>query len=201
MKHEDGAIRCVVPASVLPWNEGIEGYAMTEQEDEGFREGPPEIGGDLYRDVLGRYPTGVTLITAMDDEEPLAMVIGSFVSVSMDPPLVGFLPGKDSYTWGRMQGARSFCVNVLAESQADLSNAFFRKDVDPWEMVEWHPSEGTGSPMIPSCLASIDCVEHEVVDAGDHWFVLGRVVGLSHVDEGLPLVFLGGRYGSFRESS
>jgi len=159
----------------------------------------PEIDGDLYRKVLGRYPTGVTLVTAMDGEEPMAMVIGSFVSVSMDPPLVGFLPGKGSYTWGRMEGAGAFCVNVLADDQADLSNAFFRKDGDPWEGTGWQPAAATGSPAIPSCLASIDCTVHEVVDAGDHWFVMGRVVGVSHVDEGSPLVFLGGRYGSYAE--
>ena len=61
------------------------------------------IDGDLYRKVLGRYPTGVTLVTGMGDGEPLAMVIGSFVSVSMDPPLVGFLPGRDSHTWPLIQ--------------------------------------------------------------------------------------------------
>ena len=157
-----------------------------------------EIDGDLYRKVLGRYPTGVTLVTAMDGEDPLAMVIGSFVSVSMDPPLVGFLPGKESYTWGRMSSSEGFCVNVLSDIQADLSNAFFRKDGDPWEATGWQPAEITGSPAIPSCLASIDCMVHEVVDAGDHWFVMGKVVAVSHVDEGSPLVFLGGKYGDYR---
>jgi len=157
-----------------------------------------EIDGDLYRKVLGRYPTGVTLVTAMDGEDPLAMVIGSFVSVSMDPPLVGFLPGKESYTWGRMSSSEGFCVNVLSDAQADLSNAFFRKDNDPWEGSGWQPTEITGSPAIPSCLASIDCMVHEVVDAGDHWFVMGKVVAVSHVDEGSPLVFLGGKYGDYR---
>jgi len=166
--------------------------------DEAIGDGP-EIDGDLYRKVLGRYPTGVTLVTAMDGDEPLAMVIGSFVSVSMDPPLVGFLPGKNSYTWGRMEGAGAFCVNVLADDQSDLSNAFFRKDGDPWDGTDWRPTADTGSPAIPACLASIDCMTHQVVDAGDHWFVLGRVVGLSHVDEGSPLVFLGGRYGNYQE--
>jgi flavin reductase (DIM6/NTAB) family NADH-FMN oxidoreductase RutF len=157
-----------------------------------------EIDGDLYRKVLGRYPTGVTLVSAMDGDEPLAMVIGSFVSVSMDPPLVGFLPGKESHTWGRMSSSGGFCVNVLSDAQADLSNAFFRKDGDPWEGTGWQPADVTGSPAIPSCLASIDCAVHEVVDAGDHWFVMGRVVGVSHVDEGSPLVFLGGKYGEYR---
>ena len=158
-----------------------------------------QIDGDLYRKVLGRYPTGVTLVTGCDDGEPLAMVIGSFVSVSMDPPLVGFLPGKGSYTWPRIEASGSFCVNVLSDGQQDLSNAFFRKDGDPWEGTGWQPAEGTGSPAIPSCLASIDCTVHEVVDAGDHRFVMGRVIGVTHVDEGSPLVFLGGKYGSYTE--
>ncbi len=157
-----------------------------------------QIDGDLYRKVLGRYPTGVTLVTGCDDGEPLAMVIGSFVSVSMDPPLVGFLPGKGSYTWPRIEASGSFCVNVLSDGQQDLSNAFFRKDGDPWEGTDWEPAP-SGSPLIPSCLASIDCSIHEVVDAGDHVFVMGRVEHLSHVDEGSPLVFLGGRYGAFSQ--
>ena len=114
-----------------------------------------EIDGDLYRKVLGRYPTGVTLVTGMDGDEPLAMVIGSFVSVSMDPPLVGFLPGKSSHTWPRIEISGSFCVNVLSDTQEDLSNAFFRKDGDPWEETGWVPA-ASGSPAIPSCLASID---------------------------------------------
>ncbi|GIT46701.1 MAG: hypothetical protein Ct9H300mP12_12860 [Acidimicrobiales bacterium] len=62
----------------------------------------------------------------------------------------------------------------------------------------WQPAEVTGSPAIPSCLASIDCMVREVVDAGDHWFVMGEVVAVSHVDEGSPLVFLGGKYGNYR---
>ena len=156
------------------------------------------IDGDLYRKVLGRYPTGVTLVTGMGDGEPLAMVIGSCVSVSMDPPLVGFLPGRDSQTWPLIQASGSFCINVLSDAQEDLSNAFFRKDGDPWEGTGWVPA-ASGSPAIPSCLASIDCSIHEVVDAGDHLFVMGLITGLSHVDEGSPLVFLGGRYGQYRQ--
>jgi len=163
-----------------------------------------EIDGDLYRKVLGRYPTGVTLVTGLDGTgdtdggsgAPLAMVIGSFVSVSMDPPLVGFLPGKSSYTWPRIEASGSFCVNVLSDEQAELSNGFFRKDGDPWEGTGWVPA-ASGSPLIPSCLASIDCSIHEVVDAGDHVFVMGRVEQVTSVEEGSPLVFLGGAYGRF----
>ena len=156
-----------------------------------------QIDGDLYRKVLGRYPTGVTLVTGCPDGEPAAIVIGSFVSVSMDPPLVGFLVGKSSSTWPLIEGTGSFCVNVFSDLQADLCGAFFTKDGDPWEGTGWQPAP-SGAPLIPTCLASIDCSVHAVVDTGDHVFVMGLVEYLSHVDEGSPLVFLGGRYGSFR---
>lgn len=155
-----------------------------------------DIDGDLYRTVLGRYPTGVVLVSAMVDDAPIAMVIGSFVSVSMDPPLVGFLPGKTSSTWAQMSGIDAFCVNVLADDQLEMCNSMFRKDIDPWSALSWEPA-ATGSPRITDALASIDCRVHDTVDAGDHWFVMGRVVELAAQDSGAPLVFLGGAYGSF----
>ena len=86
---------------------------------------------------------------------------------------------------------------MLSDAQEDLSNAFFRRGRDPWDGTGWVPA-ASGSPAIPSCLASIDCSIHEVVGAGDHLFVMGLITGLSYVDEGSPLVFLGGRYGQYR---
>ena len=155
------------------------------------------IDGDLYRKVLGRYPTGVTLVTGIDNDEPLAIVIGSFTSVSMDPPLVGFFIGTGSQTWKRIEKSGSFCVNVLTDQQVELSNGFFRKEGDPWEGTGWEPAS-SGSPMIPSCLANIDCSIHEVTEAGDHFFVSGLVKEAMHNDNGSPLVFLGGSYGQFK---
>ncbi len=156
----------------------------------------PDVQPDLYREVLGRLPTGVTLVTGLADGEPLGIVIGSFVSVSMDPPLVGFLPGKSSRTWPRIEDTGSFCVNVLSDQQADLSNSFYSRDGGAWEESGWVPAP-SGSPAIPTCAAWIDCQVHEVVDAGDHWFVMGRVTHLEPGGAGSPLVFLGGRYGTF----
>ena len=98
------------------------------------------IDGDLYRKGMGRYPTGGTLVTGRDGDEPLAMVIGSFVSVSMEPPLVGFLPGRNSNTWPRIQASGSFCINVLSDAQEDLANAFFRRGRDPWDGTGWGPA-------------------------------------------------------------
>jgi 3-hydroxy-9,10-secoandrosta-1,3,5(10)-triene-9,17-dione monooxygenase reductase component len=154
------------------------------------------IDGARYRTVLGRYPTGVTVVTGMDGDDPVALVIGSFVSVSLDPPLVGFLPGKSSTSWPRIEPSARFCVNVLGDDQLDVCNAFFRKGEDPWERVGW-ASGATGSPILDGVIAFIDCTLHQVVDAGDHWMVIGEVVDMGQRDDGGPLLFLGGGYGRY----
>ena len=149
------------------------------------------IDGNEYRKVLGKYPTGVTLVTSPSPEGPLGMVIGSFVSVSMSPPLVGFLPGKESNTWQKMKNENKFCVNVLSDQQENVANEFFRRENDPWEVVPWHESP-EGLPSIDGSLASIDCSVFDVLEAGDHWFVLGEVLGAEIMETGSPLLFLGG---------
>tara|TARA_B000000441_G_C21473113_1_gene193950 strand:- start:35 stop:538 length:504 start_codon:yes stop_codon:yes gene_type:complete len=152
-----------------------------------------------FRKVLGKYPTGVTLVSSKDDQGPFAMVIGSFGSVSLDPPLVQFMPAKESGTWSRIKKTGRYCVNVLGEQQLDLSNSFFNKDKDPFEAIHW--SESTlGSPIIEGCVAWIDCLIGDVNEAGDHYIVIGEVkaIGATEKDEG-PLLFLGGAYGSFNK--
>ena len=152
-----------------------------------------------FRKVLGKYPTGVTLVSSKDDQGPFAMVIGSFGSVSLDPPLVQFMPAKESETWSRIKKTGRYCVNVLGEQQLDLSNSFFNKDKDPFEAINW--SESTlGSPIIEGCVAWIDCLIGDVHEAGDHYIVIGEVqgIGATEKDEG-PLLFLGGAYGSFNK--
>ena len=155
-----------------------------------------QIEADIFRQVMGKYPTGVTVVTAATEDGPTAMVIGSFVSISLDPPLVGFLPGVASKTWAAVEQAGSFCVNVMSDQQLELCNAFFRKDVDPFEMCEWGPGD-TGAPRINNALATIDCTIDKVVDAGDHVMVFGLVHAMSCADEGNPLIFFGGGYGTF----
>ncbi len=157
-----------------------------------------EVDGDLYRKVLGRYPTGVTIVTGLDGENHVGMVIGSFVSVSMDPPLVGFLPDKSSSTWGRIADCGFFGVNILRDSQLDTSNAFFKGPGDPFESLDYTVG-ASGAARIAGCAGWLDCRVHEMIDAGDHWMVLGRVIDLDCEEVNEPLLFLGGGYGSFTE--
>jgi len=78
-----------------------------------------------FRQVLGHYPTGVVVVTAIgDDGEPAGLAIGSFSSVSLDPPLVAFFPGKSSSSWPRIESAGAFCVNILGEDQEDICRVF-----------------------------------------------------------------------------
>ena len=158
----------------------------------------PAIDGADFRTVLGHYPTGVTVVTA-DDDGPCGMVIGSFGSVSLDPPLVQFMPAKTSGTWARIEKSGSYCVNVLGADQLGLCNSFFDKSKDPFDGFAWRPGV-TGSPVIDGCLCHIDCEIHEAVDAGDHYIVIGRVVDLAPgTNTGGPLLFFKGGYGDFAE--
>ena len=156
------------------------------------------IDGREFRRVLGHYPTGVTVVTAACPTGPEGMTIGSFTSVSLDPPLVSFCPSRDSDSWIRMSGVGSFCVNVLGEGQAGLSTTFASKTGDRFEGLATRVV-ATGAPVIEGCLAWIDCRVEAVHAAGDHDIVVGRVVALGAADPpdgaGGPLVFLKGGYG------
>ena len=161
--------------------------------------GKPDIDEVAFRQILGNYPTGVTLVSVNDNEGPFAMVIGSFGSVSLDPVLVQFMPAKNSKTWERIAATGSYCVNVLNEKQLELSNSFFDKSKDPFDSIEWR-KEATGSPVIKDCVAWVDCSIGDIHDAGDHYIVIGEVqrIGSENQKDG-PLLFLGGSYGSFTE--
>ena len=157
-----------------------------------------------FRTVLGHFPTGVTIVSGMDGDQPVGFTIGSFTSVSLDPPLVGFLPMKDSATWAAMEAeSGSFCVNVLSRDQADLCWKFAKSDneAERYADVNWHAAP-SGSPIIDRAVAWIDCTVEDVFEMGDHYFVLGRVVALEadadHNGQGpFPLLFFKGTLGGF----
>ena len=149
-----------------------------------------------YRDVLGRFATGVTVVTALSDEQPVGLTCQSFMSVSLDPPLVVFSPARISRAWPLIQRSGAFCVNFLAADQADLSRQMAARGGDKFEGVSWRPSPETGSPVLEGSLAYVDCRIHTVHEAGDHRLVVGRVVDLATTDEREALTFYLGRYGS-----
>ncbi|MEW2624097.1 flavin reductase [Streptomyces sp. NPDC048106] len=156
-----------------------------------------------FREVLGHYPTGVVVVTAIDvTGRPTGMTIGSFTSVSLDPPLIAFLPGRRSGTFARMREAPAFCVNVLAADQEDLCRRFATggTGADRFAGVDWAPAP-SGAPVLDGAVAWIDCGYHKVTEAGDHYVVLGRVNTLRVARPTRPLLFFQGGYGCFTPSS
>lgn len=156
-----------------------------------------------FRRVLGAFPTGVVIVTGLDDGgQPLAMTVGSFVSVSLDPALVGFLPTKTSSSWASLQNRKStrFGINVLASDQEDLCRAVASRKTNKLEGFNWELSKN-GSPILENSVAFIDCELHSVSAAGDHDWVMGSVLDLFTLSSSLPLLFFRGGYGSFAPGS
>ncbi len=157
----------------------------------------PNIDPARFRRTLGHYPTGVCLITAIEpDVGPAAMVVGSFTSVSLDPPLVAFFPDRSSTSWPRIQRAGRFCVHVLGVDQLGLCQRFASKTGEKFAGLDYRLSTG-GSPMIDGVVAWVDCEIDAVHEAGDHFIVVGRVIELDMVEGSEPLLFLRGAYGGF----
>lgn len=153
-----------------------------------------------FRDVLGLFCTGVTVVTSVSHGEPVGMTCQSFSSVSLEPPLVMFCPAKTSRAWPLMRQAGFFCVNFLAADQRDISNAMASKGADKYDGVGWRPGI-TGAPVLDGVLGYVDCIVETVHEAGDHYIVVGRVRELAPgdgrvSDEGKadPLLFYRGAY-------
>lgn len=155
-----------------------------------------------FRNVLGHYPTGVCVVASRtEDGEPLGMVVGSFGSASLDPPLVSFFPARTSKTWDKIAATGRFCISVLSECQADLCRQFAGAEGERYRGVSHRLSPG-GQPILDGAVAWIDCTIHAVHDAGDHVLVLGQVTALDkHAECGGPLLFFQGGYGRFTELS
>lgn len=155
------------------------------------------IDAATFRHILGHYPTGVCVITAMPDSgKPVGMVVGSFTSVSLDPPLVAFFPDRRSSSWPKIRDTGRFCVNVLAHDQEWLCRRFAARMEDKFQDVSHRHSEA-GVPILDDVVAWIDCSLHAVHEAGDHFIVLGEVEALSIERSAKPLIFFRGGYGEF----
>lgn len=162
---------------------------------------PTRIEPQQYRQVLGQYPTGVCVVTATGaDGAPAGMVVGSFSSVSLDPPLIGFFPDRNSSSWPKVAAGKRFCVNILSADQEDVCRALASKASDKFAAINHRPSP-LGSPILDGAVAWIDCDLYSVSEAGDHFAVFGLVRHLEIAEGGLPLLFFQGGYGRFAPSS
>lgn len=149
-------------------------------------EGPATT--DDFRLLLGHFPTGVVAVTAIHATRPVGLVVGSFFSISLRPPLIGFGINNTSTSWPLISAGRTFCVNVLAADQDRVSRALAATGPDKFADLSWHASEA-GSPVIDGSLAYLDCDLHASHNAGDHLLVIGLVRRFRHLRSAAPLVF------------
>jgi flavin reductase (DIM6/NTAB) family NADH-FMN oxidoreductase RutF len=155
----------------------------------------PALDSRAFRDALGAFATGVTVVTTSSDDGPVGITASSFASVSLDPPLVLWSPAKTSNRFSYFRHARHYAIHVLDGHQQSLCNGF-ASDRHAFEDVSWH-ADDNGVPLIDGCLARFHCTQEAVHDGGDHVIIVGRVRRASF-RSGLPLLFQAGRFVSIK---
>lgn len=151
----------------------------------------------LFRDALGRFATGVTVVTAAGPQGPEGMTVNSFTSVSLDPPLVLWCPARASSRHAIFAAAPAWSIHVLGAEQLDVCLRFTRGGAGFQGIALGETPLGT--PLIPGVAARFDCHAQGVHDGGDHSILVGRVaqVTIAGPDDH-PLVFAAGRFGAFQ---
>ena len=152
----------------------------------------------LFRDALGQFATGVTVVTCNCPQGPVGITANSFASVSLDPPLVLWSPARASKRFPHFEAADYYAIHVLEAAQLSLCEAFSRNGTG-FEGISWQKSED-GVPLIDNCLARFECQLEATHDGGDHLIVVGRVLRAAF-GAGAPLVFSAGSYGRFTDAA
>jgi 3-hydroxy-9,10-secoandrosta-1,3,5(10)-triene-9,17-dione monooxygenase reductase component len=146
-----------------------------------------------FRQVLGHFATGVTIITGIDGHEPVGFACQAFAALSLEPPLVLFCPAKSSVTWPRIASTGQLSANILPAGQRDLARRFGVSAADKFADLDWTPAPN-GTPLLPGTLTWAACSVDAVHEAGDHYVVVARVTHLGDSIAGDPLLFYRGRF-------
>jgi flavin reductase (DIM6/NTAB) family NADH-FMN oxidoreductase RutF len=169
-------------------------YTMADGGKMTGKDFAPEADPRAFRDALGRFATGICVITAASDAGPMGFTANSFAAVSLDPALVLWSPAKSSSRFALFSTAPYFAIHVLGADQESLGARFLRGGTGFDGLP--HDLAPEGTPTIPGTLARFDCALHVAHDGGDHAIIIGRVLRAAYTD-GAPLVFSQGGYGGF----
>jgi flavin reductase (DIM6/NTAB) family NADH-FMN oxidoreductase RutF len=159
----------------------------------------PAIDPQAFRKALGQFPTGVCVVSCTADGECLGMTMSSFNSVSLDPPLVLFSIDRRAASLPVWLRAKVYAINVLSESQKDISNRFAKPHSNKWEAVRL-ANRGTSAPVLSGIAAFFECVPWSRYEAGDHSLFLAEVKCFMSFTDRMPLVFSQGRYASLQRT-
>ncbi|CUR60798.1 conserved hypothetical protein [metagenome] len=157
------------------------------------------VAADLFRSALAAHPAGVVVVTGRDEDGPVGMTATSFVSISLDPPLVAFAVATTSSTWQRLRQADSLVVHLLAESQHALATHFSMRDIDRFAEPTTWTSMTTGEPLLGGVGSWLRCRTEQHITLGDHVLVVARVLDACIDGETSPLVYHQRGYRVIRE--
>src|SRR5690606_23479066 len=197
----DAGVRPVARSRLHDDPPGHQRLVDHDRRDGASATGAGAIDPAVFRETLGHYPTGVAVATGIEPSgAPSGMRVGTFSSVSLDPPLVSFAPQRSSRTFAALRESTTFCVNVLAADQEELCRRMAAGGEDKFATIDWSPGPG-GAPVLDGVVAWIECDWEQVVEAGDHYIVLGGVRDLAVPRAVAPLLFFQGGYGRFSSPS
>lgn len=162
------------------------------------------IDSGRFKAVMGHFATGVTIVTALEGDKPVGFTAQSFVSLSLDPPLVAVCPALTSTSWPRIAAADGLCINILGADQEAVCRAMATPSDDKFAGIGWRGAPVTGAPLIDGSLAWIEGRIEATHPAGDHEVVIIRVADLgdatSEGDQTVgPLLFYRAGFGSFSQ--
>jgi len=152
-----------------------------------------EIAPEHFRNVMAHVPSSVAVVAGLVKGAPTGLSVGTFVPVSLEPPLVGFFVGENSRSWPAIRQLGAFCVSVLGHDQASISARFAVSEADKFREVPWRPAP-SGHPVVAGSVAWVDCSIAAETTAGDHLFVLGAVIDMGVEVGQEPLVHHQSRY-------
>lgn len=152
------------------------------------------IDSTRFRQALGQFPSGVTIVTSQDEFGPIGLAVQSFCSLSLDPPLVLLCPSLSSTSWPRIQASGKLCVNILADHQGEVCRKLARSGPDKFDGVRCTSSPRLGLPVVDGAVGWLECVVNSVAGGGDHLVVTARVVSLSEPTDATPLMFWRGQF-------
>jgi flavin reductase (DIM6/NTAB) family NADH-FMN oxidoreductase RutF len=156
---------------------------------------PPGVDPNLFRDVVGRFATGITIVTTTEvDGQPAGFTCQAFMSLSTEPPRIVIAPGRESVTWEKISRSRTFCVNILGDSHEPVARRFARRDDHKFDDVDWTRSDATGSPVLDAAAAWLDCSLGDVFDLGDHYLAIGVVREVAIGAHRTPLIYFRGGF-------
>jgi 3-hydroxy-9,10-secoandrosta-1,3,5(10)-triene-9,17-dione monooxygenase reductase component len=153
-----------------------------------------------FRDVLGRFGTGVVLVTAQSDAGPFGMAVNSFTSVSLDPPLIAFCAALTSTTWPAIRATGGCAITILSDTQEEVCRTFAARGADRFTGLRWARTPA-GHPVTADGLGWLDCRIRTVQVEGDHELVIAEALDWSTGADARPLIFHSGRYASLTERS